>query len=31
MTRQQFIDEVNDWWELIDFCNEEGCSYCDDV
>lgn len=31
MTRQQFIDEVNDWWELIDFCNDEGCSYCDDV
>lgn len=31
MTRQQFIDEVNDWWELIDFCNDEGCSYCEDV
>lgn len=31
MTRQQFIDEVNDWWELIDFCNEYECSYCEDV
>lgn len=31
MTRQQFIDEVNDWRELIDFCNDEECSYCEDV
>lgn len=31
MTRQQFIDEVNYWWELIDFCNDNECSYCDDV
>lgn len=31
MTRQQFIDEVNDWWELIGFCNDEGCSRCEDV
>lgn len=31
MTRQQFIDDVNYWWELIDFCNDNGCSYCDDV
>lgn len=31
MTRQQFINEVNYWWELIDFCNDNGCSYCDDV
>ena len=31
MTRQQFIDDVKYWWELIDFCNDNGCSYCDDV
>lgn len=31
MTRQEFIDEVNDWQELIDFCNREGIDYCDDV
>lgn len=31
MTRQQFIEEVADWYELIDFCNDEGCGYCDDV
>lgn len=31
MTRQQFIDEVNDFGELIDFCYNEGCSYCNDV
>lgn len=31
MTRQQFIEGINDWWELIDFCNDEGCNFCDDV
>ena len=31
MTRQQFIDEVNEWQELINFCNDEGCSCCNDV
>lgn len=31
MTRSEFIDEINDWWELIDFCSDNGCSYCDDV
>lgn len=31
MTRQQFVDEVNDWWDLTDFCYDNDCSYCDDV
>lgn len=31
MTRQEFIDEINNWWELIDFCNDEGCDYLDNV
>lgn len=31
MTRNEFIEEVNSWQELIDFCNDEGCSYCEDV
>lgn len=31
MTRQEFIDDVTSWWELLDFCNEEFCDYCDDI
>lgn len=31
MTRQDFIDDVQCWSELIDFCYGEGCYVCDDV
>lgn len=31
MTRQQFIDEITDWSALIDWCIDNGCSYCDDI
>ena len=31
MTRQEFIDDVTTWWELIDFCNDEGCDICEYV
>lgn len=31
MTRTQFIEEVNCWSELIGFCYDYECSYCDDV
>lgn len=31
MTRQEFIDDVTTWSELIDFCYDEGIDYCDDV
>lgn len=31
MTRQEFIDNVLCWSELLDFCYEEGCSVCEDV
>ena len=31
MTRQEFIDDVQYWSELIDFCYEEGCYVCEDV
>lgn len=31
MTRNQFIEEVNCWSELRDFCYDYECSYCDDV
>lgn len=31
MTRQQFIDEINTWDELICWCNDHGCYYCEDI
>lgn len=31
MTRQQFIDEVYTYGELLDFCYDEGCEICDDI
>ncbi len=31
MTKTYFIEEINYWWELIDFCNEYGCSICGNV
>ena len=29
MTRQEFIDEVNDWYDLIEFCNNENLYNCE--
>lgn len=31
MTRNEFLNNVTTWGELIDFCNDEGCDYCDDI
>lgn len=31
MTRQQFLEEIEEWGELIDFCYEEGCDLCDNI
>ena len=31
MTRQEFIDEIYEWGRLIDFCNDEGCDYLDNI
>lgn len=31
MTRSEFIDNITEWWQLIDFCNDEDCSICEDV
>lgn len=31
MTRQDFINDIECWYELIDFCNEEGCYECEDI
>jgi len=31
MTREYFINEIDEWWKLKDFCNEYGCWVCDDI
>ena len=31
MTRDEFINGINEWWELIDFCNNEDCDICEDI
>lgn len=31
MTRDEFINGINEWWELIDFCNNENCDICEDI
>lgn len=31
MTRQEFIDDVTCWSELMDFCSEEDCDICSDI
>lgn len=31
MTRQDFINDIEFWCELIDFCNDNGCYECEDI
>lgn len=31
MTRNEFLNDVTEWWELIDFCSDEGCTICEDI
>lgn len=31
MTRREFIDTVNDFYDLVSFCNENGCDMCEDI
>lgn len=31
MTRQEFLDDVNSFYELIDFCQNERLDICDDI
>lgn len=31
MTREEFIRDVDSWGELLDFCNEYSCDYCENV
>lgn len=31
MTREEFLDNVNSFWELREFCNDTGCPVMDDI
>lgn len=31
MTRNEFLESVNDWWELKDFCVDCDCDYLDSI
>lgn len=31
MTKQEFIDDITTWSELIEFCYNEGIDFCDNV
>lgn len=31
MTRAEFIEDINSFYDLIDFCRDYECSYCDDI
>lgn len=31
MTRSDFINNVTEWWQLLDFCRDEDCSICEDI
>lgn len=31
MTRNDFLNDVTEWWELLDFCSDEGCYICEDI
>lgn len=31
MTRNEFLENVTWWTELLDFCSDEGCDYCDNI
>ena len=31
MTANEFLENVNDYYDLKDFCSDVGCEYCDDI
>lgn len=31
MTREDFIENIQSWEDLISFCSDYGCDYCEDV
>lgn len=31
MTRREFLDNIDDFYGLLEFCNENGCDICEDI
>ena len=31
MTRNDFLNDVTEWWELLDRCSDKGCYICKDI
>lgn len=31
MTRDEFLENITTWWELMDFCSENDCEICEDI
>lgn len=31
MTRNEFIENITEWWELKEFCSDNDCSVCEDI
>ena len=31
MTRSEFLDNITEWYELKDFCNDFDCDVCEDI
>ena len=31
MTRNEFIDNITEWYELKDFCSDFDCDVCEDI
>lgn len=31
MTANEFLENVNDFYDLKDFCSDVGCEYCDGI
>lgn len=31
MTREEFLNEICSWGDLVNFCYDNGCSLCDDI
>jgi len=31
MTRNDFIENIIEWWHLLEFCSDEDCSVCEDI
>lgn len=31
MTRNEFIENITEWWELKEFCSDNDCFVCEDI